>query len=86
VAALQVWQVRGGMLIGIVGTALSGWTLGLVHWHPTPYSLSAITATAFKLDLRGALHFGLFEIVFVFLLSISSTIWERWSRSPRRPG
>ena len=67
VAALQVWQVRGGMLIGIVGTALSGWTLGLVHWHPTPYSLSAITATAFKLDLRGALHFGLFEIVFVFL-------------------
>ncbi len=67
VAALQVWQVRGGMLIGIVGTALSGWTLGLVHWHPTPYSLSAITATAFKLDLRGALHFGIFEIVFVFL-------------------
>ncbi len=67
VAALQVWQVRGGMLIGIVGTALSGWTLGLVHWRPTPYNLSAITATAFKLDLRGALHFGLFEIVFVFL-------------------
>jgi adenine/guanine/hypoxanthine permease len=67
VAALQVWQVRGGMLIGIVGTALSGWTFGLVHWHPTPYSLSAITATAFKLDLRQALHFGLFEIAFVFL-------------------
>ena len=61
VAALQVWQVRGGMLIGIVGTALSGWTLGLVHWHPMPYNLSAITATAFKLDLRGALHFGLYR-------------------------
>jgi AGZA family xanthine/uracil permease-like MFS transporter len=67
VAALQVWQVRGGMLIGIVGTALSGWTLGLVHWHPEPYNLSAITATAFKLDLRGAFRFGILEIIFVFL-------------------
>jgi AGZA family xanthine/uracil permease-like MFS transporter len=67
VAALQVWQVRGGMLIGIVGTALSGWIFGLVHWHPAAYKLTEITATAFKLDLRGALHFGLFEIVFVFL-------------------
>jgi AGZA family xanthine/uracil permease-like MFS transporter len=67
VAALQVWQVRGGMLIGIVGTTLSGWMFGLVHWHPAPYDFEAITATAFKLDLRGALHFGLFEIVFVFL-------------------
>jgi adenine/guanine/hypoxanthine permease len=67
VAALQVWQVRGGMLIGIVGTALSGWVFGLVHWHPEPYSLSAVTTTAFKLDLRGALHYGLVEIVFVFL-------------------
>ncbi len=55
------------MLIGILGTALSGWMLGLVHWHPMPYNLSAITATAFKLDIRGALHFGLYEIIFVFL-------------------
>lgn len=67
VAALQVWHVRGGMLIGIIGTALTGWTLHLVQWHPAPYKLSAITATAFKLDLRGALHFGLYEIIFVFL-------------------
>jgi len=67
VAALQVWQVRGGMLIGIVGTALSGWMFGLVHWHPTPYNLSEITATAFKLNLHQAIHFGLFEIAFVFL-------------------
>ena len=47
--------------------------LGIVKWHPVHYRLADMTATAFQLDIRGALHLGgnfgagLLEIVFVFL-------------------
>lgn len=67
IALLQVFRVRASMLIGIMGTALTGWTLSLVNWHPQAYRFSDITATAFKLDIRGALHIGVLEIIFVFL-------------------
>ncbi|SDA31066.1 NCS2 family permease [Sphingomonas sp. NFR15] len=69
IGALSVWGVRGAMLIGIVGTTILGWLAGLVAFKPDPYSLSALTGTAFKLDLPGVfkLSGGVFEIVFVFL-------------------
>jgi AGZA family xanthine/uracil permease-like MFS transporter len=73
IGGLQAWRVKGAMLIGIVVTALAGWALGLAHVAPGGYSLTAISATAFKLDIPGALNlkggFGatLLEIVFVFL-------------------
>lgn len=67
IAVLQVFRVRASMLIGIIGTALTGWTFSLVHWQPQAYRVSDITATALKLDIRGALHVGAFEIIFVFL-------------------
>ena len=64
---LQVFHIRASMLIGIIGTTLTGWTFSLVHWQPQSYRLSDITATALKLDIRGALHVGVLEIIFVFL-------------------
>ena len=67
IALLQIFRVRASILIGIMGTMLTGFVLGRVHWMPTHYRLSDITATAFKLDIRGALHVGAFEIIFVFL-------------------
>ncbi|AOH83872.1 guanine permease [Sphingomonas panacis] len=69
IGALSVWGVRGAMLIGIVGTTIVGWLAGLVIFKPEPYSLAALTGTAFKLDLAGVfkLSGGVFEIVFVFL-------------------
>jgi AGZA family xanthine/uracil permease-like MFS transporter len=73
IGALQAWRVKGAMLIGIVVTAAAGWALGLAHVSPGGYSLTAISATAFRLDIPGALNlkggFGatLLEIVFVFL-------------------
>ena len=73
IAALSVWNVRAAMLIGIVATTLVGWAAGQVVFHPDPYSLAALTGTAFKLDLRGVFGLtghhglGLFEILFVFL-------------------
>jgi AGZA family xanthine/uracil permease-like MFS transporter len=66
-ASLEIWKVRGSILIGVLATTALAWPIGLVHWHPAPYNLSSISATAFRLDIRGALHIGLLEIVFVFL-------------------
>jgi AGZA family xanthine/uracil permease-like MFS transporter len=67
IALLQVFRVRASMLIGILGTALTGWTFSLVRWQPQSYHFSDITATALKLDIHGALHVGALEIIFVFL-------------------
>ena len=67
IALLQALKVKGGILFGIVGTTAVGLAFRLVPWHWTPYRLSSIAETSFKLDIRGALHVGLFEIVFVFL-------------------
>jgi len=73
IGALSVWNVRGAMLIGIVATTLVGWLAGMVAVSPEPYSLAALTGTAFKLDLAGVFGLsgshglGLLEILFVFL-------------------
>jgi AGZA family xanthine/uracil permease-like MFS transporter len=65
--ALMAWRWRAAMLLGIVGTTLASAALGLTKWTPAAYRVSDILATAGKLDVRGALHIGLLEIVFVFL-------------------
>jgi len=73
IGALSVWNVRGAMLIGIVVTTLAGWAMGMVSVSPEPYSLEALTGTAFQLDLSGVFGLtgshglGLLEILFVFL-------------------
>ena len=73
IGALSVWNVRGAMLFGIVGTTIIGWLTGQVSVNPEPYDLSALTGTAFKLDLPGVFGLtgshgiGLIEILFVFL-------------------
>lgn len=65
-AALEIWRVRGSILIGILASTVLAWRIGLVHWTHSSYSFSSITATAFQLDLRSALHVGVLEIIFVF--------------------
>jgi AGZA family xanthine/uracil permease-like MFS transporter len=73
IAALQAWKVKGAILFGILGTTAMGWAMGLVHLNPAPVSLADMSATAFRLNIPGALNlkggFGaaLIEIVFVFL-------------------
>ncbi len=73
IATLSVWKVRGAMLIGIVATTLVAWVFGQVTVTPAPYSLGALTGTAFALDLPGVFGLsgkhglGLLEILFVFL-------------------
>jgi AGZA family xanthine/uracil permease-like MFS transporter len=64
---LLAWGVRAAMLVGILITTLVGAALGLVPWTPGTYSLSDMSATFAKLNIRGAWNIGFFEIVFVFL-------------------
>ncbi len=67
IGALMAWRVRAAMLIGILVTTAGGALLGLVHWQPQSFHWSEATATAFQLDVRGALRLGFLEIIFVFL-------------------
>jgi len=73
IAALQAWKVRGAVLIGVLVSALAAVALGLSHGAPGGFSLTEMSATAFKLDIGGALGLKgrigltLVEIVFVFL-------------------
>lgn len=66
-AGLQARGVRAAILIGIVSVTTAATTLGLTQWSPRSYSLAEISATAFQLDIAGALRLGLLEILFVFL-------------------
>jgi AGZA family xanthine/uracil permease-like MFS transporter len=63
---LEVKKVRGSILIGVLTTTAIAWALGQVHWTPAAGGFRSLAATAFKLDIRGALHKGLLEIIFVF--------------------
>ena len=67
ISTLMARGVRAAMLIGILATSAVGAAAGLVPLAPRLYQWSEISATAFRLDIPGALRIGLVEIVFVFL-------------------
>src|SRR5580658_5569119 len=64
--ALEIWRVKGSILIGVLTVTAAAWALGLTHWTHAAGGVQSLTATAFKLDIPGALRVGLVEIVFVF--------------------
>ena len=64
--ALEIRKVKGAILIGVLSVTALAWPLHLVHWTRSTVGLAALTQTAFRLDIRGALGKGLLEIVFVF--------------------
>lgn len=65
-ASLLARGIRAAMLVGVLATTFVGVLAGLVKWNPQIYGVGDITATAFQLDIRGALALGVLEIVFVF--------------------
>ena len=67
IAVLQAFRVKASMLIGVLSTVALGILCHQVHYHPTTLNPMALKQTAFHLDLRGALHLHLFDIIFVFL-------------------
>jgi AGZA family xanthine/uracil permease-like MFS transporter len=66
IGTLQVWRVRGAILVGVVAITVAAIPFHLVHWNVSSYSIAALTQTAFRLDIRSAIHVGLLEIIFVF--------------------
>jgi adenine/guanine/hypoxanthine permease len=64
---LMTRKISGAILIGIFATTLLGILRGMANWPTAIFSLPHPSSTWLQLDLRGALHLGLFEIVFVFL-------------------
>jgi adenine/guanine/hypoxanthine permease len=64
---LMTRKISGAILIGIVATTLLGILRGRASWPTAIFSLPHPSSTWLQLDLRGALHLGLLEIIFVFL-------------------
>ena len=64
--ALEVKKVRGAILIGVLTVTAAAWAMGQVHWTHAAFGVGELSATAFKLNIRGALSKGLLEIIFVF--------------------
>lgn len=60
-------KVNGAILLGILGTTLVGIVRGIAHWPSALVSMPHPQSTLLQLDLRGALHLGLLEIIFAFL-------------------
>jgi adenine/guanine/hypoxanthine permease len=64
---LMARKINGSILLGILGTTLFGILRGIAHWPTALFAMPHPSGTLLQLDLRGALHLGLLEIVFVFL-------------------
>jgi adenine/guanine/hypoxanthine permease len=64
---LMARKINGGILIGIVGTALLGMLRGISSWPTAILAMPRPWSTLLQLDLRGAIHLGFLEIMFAFL-------------------
>ncbi|HEV2688132.1 MAG TPA: NCS2 family permease, partial [Bryobacteraceae bacterium] len=64
---LMTRKINGAILIGIFATTVLGILRGMASWPSSIISWPHPASTWLQLDLRGALHLGLLEIVFVFL-------------------
>jgi AGZA family xanthine/uracil permease-like MFS transporter len=65
--ALLAWRIRAAMLIGILVTSGIAIVTGIAKWAPQSNYVSALPATALKLDVGTALRMGIGEIIFIFL-------------------
>jgi adenine/guanine/hypoxanthine permease len=64
--ALEIRKVKGSILIGVLSITGIACALHMVHWTPSAGGFGALTQTAFKLNIAGAISKGLLEIIFVF--------------------
>lgn len=64
---LMARKIGGAILLGIFGTTLAAILFKMAHWPSAIVSIPHPASTFLQLDIRGALHLGLFEIIFAFL-------------------
>ena len=67
IGALLSADVKAPILLGVIATWIIAALTGQASLQLQPYDVSEIAATAFALDIRGAMGIGFLEIVFVFL-------------------
>lgn len=60
-------KINGAILLGILATTAAGIAAGLAHAPAAIISMPHPMGTLLQLDLRGAVHLGLLEIIFAFL-------------------
>jgi adenine/guanine/hypoxanthine permease len=60
-------KLPGAILIGIFGAAALGMLRGIASWPGAIFAMPHPSSTFLQLDLRGAAHLGLLEILFAFL-------------------
>ncbi len=65
--ALMMRRVHGAILLGILGTTIFGIVRGLTHLPEHWVAMPHPSSTFLKMDVRGAVHLGLLEIIFIFL-------------------
>ncbi|MGO9274815.1 MAG: NCS2 family permease [Terriglobia bacterium] len=65
-AVLMARRITGAILIGILATTVAGVLRGLGHWPTQLVALPHPAGTFLKLDLAGAMHLGLMEILLTF--------------------
>src|SRR5581483_9516875 len=63
----MVRNIKGGILLGIFGTTIFGIIRGIAHRPAVLVSMPHPAGTFLQLDVRGALHLGLWEVIFAFL-------------------
>ncbi|MCD7099058.1 NCS2 family permease [Stenotrophomonas sp. MMGLT7] len=73
IALLELWKVRGAILIGILATTVAAWALGLVHYQGLVALPPSVAPTFMQLDVAGALGGGdtlsaVLHVVLVFVL------------------
>ncbi|MBU0743889.1 MAG: NCS2 family permease [Gammaproteobacteria bacterium] len=66
-SVLIVLKVRGGILLGIIITAIIGIPMGLTNIHDIHFSLPALSSLDFNaMDIRGAFNMGMASLIFTF--------------------
>ncbi|MCX6560226.1 MAG: NCS2 family permease [Candidatus Aminicenantes bacterium] len=65
-AVLMARRVKGAILLGMLGTSAAGVVLGVIKYQGVLAAPPSLAPTFLKLDIPGALHMGIFSVLFVF--------------------
>ncbi|HPP29449.1 MAG TPA: NCS2 family permease [bacterium] len=60
-------KIKGSILLGMIITGLIGISLGIVEYQGIAGKIPSITPTFMQLDIVGAIKYGIFTVIFVFL-------------------
>ncbi|MCM8777052.1 MAG: NCS2 family permease [Candidatus Omnitrophica bacterium] len=60
-------RIKGGIFLGMIITGLIGLSMGIVEYQGIAGKIPSIAPTFMKLDIVGAIRYGIFTVIFVFL-------------------